>query len=343
MSDTPSKNNFEISAQVLKKTLPLMVKNHIPASPNHYSLWYAYSARDNLDLCRELGDILAMGICTETKSSELYMKYIAQSSEKKLEDLKTELEKLMCEMSSSLSDASDGADLFKDKINASFSKMNKAVHGELSIEETMNAMREMVKNSQNVMRSVDVCLRQLARSRQEISELREQLTAVKMEASRDGLTELLNRRCFDVDIRSYTETDTPFSIIMGDIDHFKYLNDNYGHQVGDLALKAVARVFSSSCRDNASAYRYGGEELVMLLPGTPVRTARQVAESIRRRVEKLSILVKDTGVKVSNVTISLGVDATEGGRSADEVIKEVDRVLYEAKRLGRNRVMPMFL
>ncbi len=342
MSDSSKKNNFEISAQVLKKTLPLMVQNRIPATPNHYSLWYTYVSRENLDLIRELGDVLAMGVCTETKSSQLYLKYIAPSSEKKLENLKIELEKLMCDMSSSLTDAFDGAGVFKDKISASFNKINKAVSGELSIEETMSAMREMVKNSQNVLRVVEICMRRLERSQKEITDLKEQLSVVKQEACEDGLTELLNRRSFDADIRSYVDGDVPFSIIMGDIDHFKILNDTYGHQVGDLALKAVAKAFSASCRDNASVYRFGGEEIVMLLPGTPVRTARQIAETIRRRVEKLNIMGKDTGVKVSNVTISLGVSATDGGLTVDAIVKDVDTMLYEAKRLGRNRVMPMF-
>lgn len=343
MSDSLKKNNFDIATAILKKTLPLLVKNHIPASPKHYSLWYKYASRENMDLCREMNDVLALGLCTETKSSELYLKHVAQSSEKELENLKVELEKMMCEMSSSFNDACNGTGIFKEKINSSFLKLNKAVSGELSIEETMGAMREMVKSSQNVMRSIDVFSKQLVKAQKEISDLKDQLTIVKQEACIDGLTELLNRRSFDLDIASFVNTDTPFSIIMGDIDHFKRLNDDYGHQVGDLALKSVAKIFITSCRENATAYRYGGEEIVMLLPGTPIRTARQIAETMRRKIEKLNIVVKDSGIKVNNITSSFGVHATDGGISAEKVIKEVDGLLYEAKHLGRNRVMPMFM
>ena len=135
--------------------------------------------------------------------------------------------------------------------------------------------------------------------------------------------------------------ERPFSVIMGDIDRFKSLNDNYGHLMGDMALKAVASIFLNSNRDGSSSYRYGGEEFVMLLPDTKMVVARQIAESMRRKVEKLSIVSKETGTKINNVTSSFGVAEYQKGDDESELIERADKLLYEAKRLGRNRVMPL--
>ncbi|MBQ8708932.1 MAG: GGDEF domain-containing protein [Succinivibrionaceae bacterium] len=342
-SSSENKSEFEKSAAILKKALNLMVKNRIPATPNHYSVWYAFANKSNLDLLRELSDILASGFCTETKSRELYSKHIASASEKSLETVKKDLERMVCEMSSYITDTSSGTAMFQTKLSTSFEKLKKADSGELTIEETMSVMHEMVKNSKEVARTVEVFSRQLTKAQREISDLKDQILVFQKDASTDALTDLLNRRSFDLDLAAMTESDRPFSLIMCDIDHFKRLNDTYGHQVGDIALKMVARVFIENNRDNTASYRYGGEEIAMILQGTPVKVARQIADSMRRRIEKLTIIVKETGMKVSNVTASFGVAATDGGEAPEQVVKAADQQLYEAKRLGRNRVMPMSL
>ena len=341
MASSQDKSEYEKSSLVLKKALTLMVKNRIPPNPNHYSVWYTFADKSNFDLCREMSDVIARGFCTETKSRELYNKYIASESEKSLELIKKDLEKMVCEMSSSITDASAGTALFQSKISTSFDKLKKAENGGLTIEETMSVMHEMVKNSKEVAKNVEVFSRQLSKAQMEISELKDQISLFQRDACTDALTDLLNRRSFEIDLNSLGERDVPFSIIMCDIDYFKRLNDTYGHQVGDIALRMVARVFSEKTRESAMAYRYGGEEFVMLLPETPVSIARQIADSMRRRIEKLSIIIKETGTKVSNVTASFGVAASDGSESPSAAVKQADQQLYEAKRLGRNRVMPM--
>ncbi len=342
MADVKNQNNeYEEAAKSLKKAVTLMVKNKIPPSPNHYSVWYSFANKSNLDLCRELTDVIATGYCTVTKSREMYNKYLATASEKSLDAIKKDLEKMVCEMSSSLTDANAGTQMFQSKINVSFEKLRKAENGDLSIEDTMAVMHEIVKNSKDISKTVDVFSKQLARAQSEISDLKDQISIMQRDVSTDALTSLLNRRAFDSDLQHLTETETPFSLIMCDIDHFKLLNDTYGHQVGDVALKMIGKVFSDNTRDSSSSYRYGGEELVMLLPCTPFIVARQIADSMRRRIERLNIVVKETGVKVSNVTASFGVSASDGGVIGAKVLKDADEQLYEAKRLGRNRVMPM--
>ena len=328
------KDDFEESAKILKRALPMMVQNRIPASPEHYSVWYSYVAKDNLDLVREMDDTVAnVGGCSEIKSEILYKKYIASEGEKKLELMKREIETLISDISSNLDDTTRGTDVFQLKLQKSFGKLSNVESGEMSLEETMAVLREVVKSSKEIAKNIDVFSLQLKKADSEINRLKQKIADIQKDANTDGLTNLLNRRAFDLELAHLIMIERPFSVIMGDIDR--------GHLMGDMALKAVASIFLNSNRDGSSSYRYGGEEFVMLLPDTKKVVARQIAESMRRKVEKLSILSKETGTKINNVTSSFGVAEYQKGDDESELIERVDKLLYEAKRLGRNRVMPL--
>lgn len=152
----------------------------------------------------------------------------------------------------------------------------------------------------------------------------------------DRLTGLCNRRRLDeildreVDVvRRY---DFPLSVIMADIDQFKSVNDTHGHQVGDEVLVAVAAQFKGGVRKTDTLGRWGGEEFMMLCPGTDLGRASGVAEQLRRRVEACDIPV------VGRKTCSFGVAQLLGQESAKELIRRADGALYRAKELGRNRV-----
>ena len=342
MAKEEKKDDFEQATKILKRVLPMMVQNHIPARPDHYSVWYSYVAKNNFDLVREMDDVVAsVGSCSELKSEILYKKYIASEGEKKLDFLKKEIETLVSEISSNIDDTTRGTDVFQVKLNKSFSKLASIENGEMSIEETLGVIRDVVKNSKEIAKTVDVFSLQLKKADNEINKLKQQIADIQRDAKTDGLTNLFNRRAFDLEIAHLIMLEHPFSIVMGDIDRFKLLNDNYGHVMGDTALKSVAGVFQNSCREGATSYRYGGEEIVMLLPDTKLAVARQIAESMRRKIEKLSIVSKDSGKKINNISASFGVAEYQKDDNEISLIKRVDKLLYEAKRLGRNRVMPM--
>lgn len=153
---------------------------------------------------------------------------------------------------------------------------------------------------------------------------------------RDGLTGLFNRRYFEEtlaqELHRAERYRMPLSLVMIDIDHFKDYNDTYGHPQGDQAIRAVAEILIQTTRRVDIAARYGGEELVLVLPLTPKDPARLVAE-------KLRLATEGTGFPSGRLTISLGVATyPEDGGSAAELIKAADDALYAAKQAGRNRV-----
>ncbi len=161
---------------------------------------------------------------------------------------------------------------------------------------------------------------------------------------KDGLTGVYNRRFFQTrlneEFQRHKRYGTKLSLILFDIDFFKKVNDNHGHQCGDAVLQEVAAVIASSIRQTDFLVRYGGEEFCCLLPQTDLADAIVLAERFRKIIEAQVTTFQEKKV---NVTISLGVSAPMPGDSAESLLKRTDEALYQAKNSGRNRVvfMPM--
>jgi diguanylate cyclase (GGDEF)-like protein len=152
----------------------------------------------------------------------------------------------------------------------------------------------------------------------------------------DSLTKIFTREYWenrlDEEIERKKRYDSPFCMIMYDIDHFKNVNDNYGHGVGDNVLIKLSELVSTDIRDVDVLARWGGEEFVILLPQTRIVEAGKIAERIRSHVEKTAILPNEV------LTISLGVIEFAAGGGRDEQLNRLDEAMYDAKNSGRNQV-----
>jgi len=163
-------------------------------------------------------------------------------------------------------------------------------------------------------------------------------------ASTDYLTGLLNRRAFlermTREMNRCQREKSQLGIIIMDIDHFKQVNDEYGHQVGDVVLQELSATLANSCRVYDFLGRYGGEEFIICLPGADKWNTYQIAERMRASIESQKICLEDNMTEV-NVTASFGVASMlpDQNRSSDDLIKQADDALYQAKREGRNRVI----
>ena len=164
---------------------------------------------------------------------------------------------------------------------------------------------------------------------------------VQRQATTDGLTGLLNHRTgqekLAEQLRLAERYQRSLAIMMIDVDHFKSINDNYGHPAGDAVLKAVARRIEKDCRDVDLPIRYGGEEFLLILPEVNMEGAMVVAERIRKNLSEEEVLFE--GLDVIKVTASLGIAAfPENARSQQQLLDLADRALYLAKRMGRNQI-----
>lgn len=159
----------------------------------------------------------------------------------------------------------------------------------------------------------------------------------------DGLTKVYNRRYFNTQIEKEFEKakryNSKLALIMLDIDHFKLLNDNYGHQQGDMILIHLGRILKDNVRNIDLIVRYGGEEFAILMSGANKKEGAIVAEKLRKKIEAYPFPALQKGAEPLKVTISLGVaEYSAEMNSTDDLIKSADSVLYKAKEDGRNRV-----
>ena len=156
---------------------------------------------------------------------------------------------------------------------------------------------------------------------------------------KDGLTGLYNHRYFmealEIEFNRAERYDRSFSLLMIDIDHFKNINDQYGHQAGDEMLSELSSIFFSCVRKSDVVCRYGGEEFAIILPDTDKENAKATGEKIRKTIEKAEFKNNDRQIKA---TISIGISTNKGIKTPRLLVGESDKALYRAKNSGRNRV-----
>ncbi len=168
-------------------------------------------------------------------------------------------------------------------------------------------------------------------------ELAEAYKTIELLARTDGLTGLANRRTLDEtlqrEVARAQRMEGRLSLIMADLDHFKSINDQYGHSTGDQVLAGAAAVLAAESRPYDLAARYGGEEFVLLLPGTSQDEAIAIAERIRKEIGIIEVPECDR-----QITVSLGVAGWISGETGQQLVSRADAALYKAKSTGRNRV-----
>jgi len=183
-----------------------------------------------------------------------------------------------------------------------------------------------------------------------IEELERELEQLRKLVFYDELTCILNRRGFKEETEKVLQTrtslrrrkteerragfDIPYGIVFIDLDNFKKINDQFGHDVGDEVLKSIAKVFKDRLRANDIYARWGGEEFVVALVGLSFESSKIVAEKIRREIENLKFEIPNL-----KITASLGVINKNERNDMVEMISSADKAMYEAKKLGKNRVI----
>lgn len=193
----------------------------------------------------------------------------------------------------------------------------------------LTVMRAMIARTAEVER-------RLAETTRETEKLRLDLEAARDDATRDALTNLPNRRAVDREMQTLIDKGECITIAFCDVDHFKSINDRFGHAVGDRVLKAVAETLQDILKPHIVA-RFGGEEFVALLGNVDGETAFRLVEQAREAVAARNFRVRDTDELIGQVTFSAGIATTLDDPS--EALREADHSLYEAKNKGRNQTV----
>ncbi len=229
-----------------------------------------------------------------------------------------------------------------DHLIGSFNTMSRNL--EDSLERNRWAQTALKKGKEELEQRVEERTRELTevngRLLEEIRKRRQVEDALSRAARSDPLTGLLNRRAmverFEYQLSHYQRNRIPFAVLMGDIDHFKQINDTWGHAEGDRVLISIAEEMKKNLRSQDLLARWGGEEFLILLPDTDLEGGITVAEKIRLQIAQSGLLGEKKGLAL---TISFGVACYTDEQSIDDCIKAADEALYRAKQQGRNRVV----
>jgi diguanylate cyclase len=201
----------------------------------------------------------------------------------------------------------------------------------------------LINDNRAMQDKVNVLSEKLEQSRFQIIRLRSSLTKAEEIGNRDGLTALGNRRFFDSALAEEVAKAHDFGgdlcIALADIDHFKKINDKFGHVAGDMVLKLFAELLMTTIRSQDIAARFGGEEFAVLFPDTRLADASATVSRLRTQLESKQWAVAASGERIGAVTASFGVARLNAAESAEDLVRRADAKLYEAKSSGRNRVL----
>lgn len=331
-------DSVQRSAEYLRLALPLMAQHGLAVNPFNYAVWYDYVSGGNPELKREIDTLTERGVpITNQLCEAIYHRHIAQASEQKLFGVHTGVRRLIDQVQESVTEADNRVARFDDSLLEHGSRLETGGEDMGTVHEVVSRILDETRQ----MHASNTELRdQLNESAGEIERLRTRLQKTQKEAISDALTGLANRKALSDAFQKMTEEEDlgDLALLMIDIDHFKQVNDNYGHLLGDKVLKAVSGAIQSCIKGRDIGARWGGEEFVVLLPDTPFEGACTLAEAIRRMIERSKIRRMNSDEAIDRVTVSIGVAGYQPGDLLDDLIQRADRALYRSKRSGRNRV-----
>lgn len=330
--------NMEKSAEYLRLALPFMTRYRIPVTPQNYAVWYTYVSGQNAGLTRAIDEIVSQQRdLDEAVTQTLHRQFLDPPDGSKLEKARTTVQALVEEVSRSLSVAHGEVDRYESSLRDCSARIAKND----DLEQVRGIVADLVSSTRQMNDGTSELRDRLDESRNEAARLREELAQARAEASMDVLTGLANRKALAAawdELGAASESTRGNCLLIADIDHFKSINDSYGHLLGDKVIKAVAQSMRKLIKGKDLAARIGGEEFVVLLPDTPREGALTVAQSIRRAVETARIVKPSTNEEIRRVTISIGVTEIASGETLEIGLARADQALYRAKEGGRNRV-----
>jgi diguanylate cyclase len=330
--------DFDYATSMADRANRFMSQHAVPPTPDNFAVWFYYAMGGSLTLKKTIDILIANKRKFDSAiNRDLYVTYVQPHSDR--------------------SAAEDFPDQLRGVIDSAKEFLATAISDNRTQMETLGEVSSQCKPTADPRPIIERLLKELSsatsrssaleanflKTTKDLDQIKDSLKLAEEQSNTDALTGLANRRSLEAFLRSAQmaamEAGTPLSILLIDIDHFKKFNDNFGHQVGDQVLRLVGKVLQESVRDCDLAARYGGEELMAILPGAALEACLEAAERIRRRISEARLTRRTTGEELTSVTVSIGVAQFRMGESGNGLIERCDKALYQAKRAGRNRVI----
>lgn len=326
----------EKNTEYLRQCLPLMVQNNVSANPINYAIWYDYVSGNNIKLVKDVDQIVDGQQPFDSETSfELYKKHICNASVESFENINQQLLKLVKDSLKTAEvtgkQATQASNGFQEKSDALASVTN--------ADDIKVIVTELIKQSNSMAATSEALKGQLESAHQQMDEMQNELLKVKEIAVTDALTGLYNRRAFDDALDAMVRKKDKACLAILDLDHFKKVNDTYGHQVGDNVLKFTATLLKKQVKEFHQPARYGGEEMAIIMPQTSLSQALDITESIRSTLASSQLKRKGKNETIGQITVSIGVTEFKPNDDAESLIQRADGFLYKAKESGRNKVV----
>lgn len=337
--DPPEEMDLEYANDIAAHTIELMSRYAVPQTPDNFSVWFQYVLGTDEALNRTIDIIIT--------NKKTFDKRINWGLVKTLRALHGREAPLSSIVTDRLNEVLGRATTYLAKAAAD-SRAQVAKLGDVAAQaesgyDPLLLIGELAKELSRAALRATSLETQFTSTSKELDRLRTSLQVAQQRANTDPLTGLANRRGLDDFLRAAQikamEHDEALSVMLIDIDHFKKFNDSFGHQLGDQVLRLIAGVMKSGLRQEDLAARYGGEELIAVLPGADLSACRTVAERIRSTIAERQIVRRTTGEPLAKVTVSIGVAQFAFGETTAELFERCDRALYFAKESGRNRTI----
>ncbi len=334
--ETTEHQDYAQAIKYLKLALPEMHRLKVPATPENYSVWYEYATGKNPALIEKIDTLKACNKqFTSRINQDLFDLYVKARSEPPVSQLNNSVKTIIDNLLERIHKQEAVHDAYSESLTSlsrEISNINELVDLEVLIQKLIAEAH--LKSVENM-----TFQKRISAMSSEVKELDKKLRRAALDANTDSLTGVPNRRALNIRLRKLITSNTPFSLIMIDIDRFKRLNDTFGHLTGDRVLKFVAQLIVKNIKGSDYLARYGGEEFVLVLPKTNEQNAVCVANNLRKYLSKQKLYDSSEDKKIGHLTLSMGVTERRRSDSLESVIKRADDYLYYAKNNGRNQVI----
>lgn len=326
------------SGEILRLIIQKMAGHPAAFTPLNYAVWYEFVTGINLALSEAMAELLDGGGKLDDEAIEkLYIKHVSECNSAIDRVLRQDIQQLFGNLTGITEETDKQIHQFGNNLQTYGVKLAQT----LDVPKLAALTNDMVGDTGKMQDSMQSLKSELASSKQQVEKLHQDLQAARGEALIDPLTGIPNRRGFEAKAKQIlVELAAPSKgacMLMLDIDHFKKVNDTYGHLFGDKVICGIAKTLKSKVRGQDSVARLGGEEFGILLAETDMSGALVVAEQIRQAIEKSKIQRANTHEPIGGITISIGVAAYAKGDNLEDLLDRADKALYASKGQGRNR------
>ena len=339
MNGPPMEDPSDVRKWAARAWLEMESAGVLP-TPHNFDLWFSHVSGANPELSRQIGEILARQPVISAASLE-DLHAISGSPDDAMDQVADRAEAIQQAAQLFVTQLAGNGEQLRQYGNT-LSLWSDRLSQDRTLETLLQAVSSVLTETARASERNRALEQQLSASTARITRLKDSIAELKREATVDVLTGLCNRKAFTARLRkalAEAKADgSPVSLLMIDVDHFKRVNDTYGHPTGDLFLRLIGRVLAESIKGRDISARYGGEEFAVLLVKANLKAGTTVANEIRLLLEKKQIIRSKADDQPIGVTVSIGVAQFRTTETAASLIDRADVALYQAKALGRNRV-----